>query len=99
METLMGFGVIIGFIVCYLVGRAAMSAMGIIMFDTAVGLVIKPIIFGFFIILIGLGVIGLIFKAIFWVIGGLFSLIVALFPVFVIIALIVAIVKIVRNKK
>lgn len=98
MDAFLGFLVIIGLVVCYLVGRAAMSAMGIIMFDTPVGLVMKPLIFGLFIILIGFGVIGLIFKAIFWVIGGLFSLIVALFPVFVIIALIVAIVKILKNK-
>lgn len=98
MGALMGFGVILGFIVCYLVGRAAMSAMGIIMFDTAVGLVIKPIIFGFFIIFIGICLVCLFFKFIFWILGALLALVLALLPFIVIIGLIVTIIKIVRNK-
>lgn len=98
METLMGFGVILGFIVCYLVGRAAMSAMGIIMFDTAVGLVIKPIIFGFFIIFIGICLVCLFFKFIFWILGAILAIVVALLPFAVIIGLIVAIFRIIRNK-
>jgi hypothetical protein len=98
MEALMGFGVILGFIVCYLVGRAAMSAMGIIMFDTAVGIVIKPIIFGFFIIFIGICLVCLFFKFIFWILGALLAIVIALLPFAVIIGLIFTIIRIIRNK-
>ena len=98
MGALMGFGVILGFIICYLVGRAAMSVMGIVMFDTAVGLVIKPIIFGFFIIFIGICLVCLFFRFIFWILGALLAIVLALLPFIVIIGLIVTIFKIVRNK-
>jgi hypothetical protein len=98
MDAFLGILVIIGLIICWVIGRAAMGAMGIIMFDTPVGLVMKPMIFGLFIVFIGFGIIGLIFKGIFWILGALFSLIVALFPIAVIIGLIVAIFKIVKNK-
>jgi hypothetical protein len=98
MEALMGFGVILGFIVCYLVGRAAMSAMGIIMFDTAVGIVIKPIIFGFFIIFIGICLVCLFFRFIFWILGALLAIVIALLPFAVIIGLIFTIIRIIRNK-
>ena len=98
MGTLMGFLVIIGFIVCYLVGRAAMNAMGIIMFDTAVGLVIKPIIFGFFIVFIGICLVCLFFRFILWILGAILAVIVAMLPFAVIIGLIVAIVKIIKNR-
>lgn len=98
MEALMGFGVILGFIVCYLVGRAAMSAMGIIMFDTTVGIVIKPIIFGFFIIFIGICLVCLFFKFIFWILGALLAIVIALLPFAVIIGLIVTIIRLIRNK-
>ena len=99
MGVLLGLLTIIGFIVCYIVGRATMSALGIIMFDTVVGLVIKPIIFGFFVIFIGICIICVLFRLLFFIIGGMFSLLLMLLPFAVIGGLITLIIKLVRNKK
>jgi hypothetical protein len=98
METFMGLLVIVGLVVCYLICRAVLGAMGIIMFDTAVGLIIKPMLVGFFTVLIGLGVIGLLFKGLFMILGWLLSLIIALLPLIIIIALIYFIVKVLKNR-
>lgn len=61
-----GFLVIIGLILCYMAGRAVMRAMGLVMFGTLSAIIIQPIIFGFFAIVIVLGVIGLLFKLLLW---------------------------------
>lgn len=81
-----GFLVIIGMIICYMVGRGVISAMGLIMFDTLAGLIIKPMVIGFFTLMIGIGVLALFLKALLW-----------LTPFILIIGLIVVIVKAVRK--
>lgn len=85
---LQGFLIIIGMVICYMVGRGVMGAMGIIMFDTLAGLIIKPIIIGFFAIIICLGVLGLLFKVLLWCA-----------PFLLIIGLIVALVNALRRNR
>ena len=98
MEAFMGLLVIVGLVVCYLIGRAVLGAMGVIMFDTAVGLIIKPMLVGFFTVVIGLGVIGLLFKGLFMILGWLITLIISLLPLIIIIALIYFIIRILKNR-
>ena len=93
MDVLMGLLVIIGFIVCYAVGRAVMGAMGIIMIDTIVGIVIKPIIVGFFTIIMFLAVIALLFKGLWFILVLLFKVLLYCSPVVIIVGLIVMLVK------
>lgn len=81
-----GFLFIIGMIICYMVGRAIISAMGLIMFDTIAGLIIKPMVIGFFALAIGLGTLLLFLKALLW-----------LAPFILIIGLLVVIVRAVRK--
>lgn len=94
METFMGLLVIVGLVICYLIGRAVLGAMGVIMFDTAVGLIIKPMLVGFFTVVIGLGVIGLLFKGLFMILGWLISLL----PLIIIIALIYFVIRVLKNR-
>lgn len=94
MDVFLGLLVILGMVVCWVIGRALLSAMGIVLFDTAVGLVMKPLLLGFFAVIIGIGIIGLIFKGIFMVLGWLISLL----PLIIIIALICFIVKVLKNR-
>lgn len=98
MDVFLGLLVILGMVVCWVIGRALLSAMGIVLFDTAVGLVMKPLLLGFFAVIIGIGIIGLIFKGIFMVLGWSISLIIALLPLIIIIALICFIVKVLKNR-
>lgn len=98
MEAFMGLLVIVGLVVCYLIGRAVLGAMGVIMFDTAVGLIIKPMLVGFFTVVIGLGVIGLLFKGLFMILGWLISLIISLLPLIIIIALIYFVIRVLKNR-
>lgn len=81
-----GFLIIIGMIICYMVGRGVISAMGLIMFDTLAGLIIKPMVIGFFTLMLVIGVLALFLKALLW-----------LAPFILIIGLIVVIVKAVRK--
>ena len=98
MDVFLGLLVIIGMVICWVIGRAVLSAMGIILFDTAVGLVMKPLILGFFTVIIGIGIIGLLFKGIFMIIGWLFSLLISLLPIIIIIALVYFIVRVLKNR-
>lgn len=82
----------------YLVGRWALGAMGIIMIDSLAGLIIKPMIWGFFILMFGIGIVGLLFKGLFMILGGLISLLVSLFPIIAIVVLICFIVKVMKNR-
>lgn len=82
----------------YLVGRWALGAMGIIMIDSLAGLIFKPMIWGFFILMFGIGIVGLLFKGLFMILGGLISLLVSLFPIIAIVALICFIVKVMKNR-
>ena len=82
----------------YLVGRWALGAMGIIMIDSLAGLIFKPMIWGFFILMFGIGIIGLLFKGLFMILGGLISLLVSLFPIIAIVVLICFIVKVMKNR-
>ena len=85
---LQGFLIIIGMVICYMIGRGVIGAMGIIMFDTLAGLIIKPIIIGFFTIVICLGVLGLLFNVLLWCA-----------PFLLIIGLIVALVNALRRNR
>jgi hypothetical protein len=82
----------------YLVGRWALGAMGIIMIDSLAGLIFKPMIWGFFILMFGIGIVGLLFKGLFMILGGLISLLVSLFPIIAIVVLICFIVKVMKNR-
>lgn len=94
MGTFMGLLVIFGLVVCYLIGRAVLGAMGVIMFDTVVGLIIKPMLVGIFTVIIGLGIIGLLFKGLFMILGWLISLL----PLIIIITLIYFVIRVLKNK-
>ena len=82
-----GFLVIIGLILCYMAGRGVMRAMGLVMFGTLSAIIIQPIIFGFFAIVIVLGVIGLLFKLLLWCA-----------PFILIIGLIIALIRSMRRR-
>lgn len=97
MDIIVGIACIIGLIVCYVVGRAVMGAMGLIMIDTFVGIVMKPILIGFFTILMFLGVIGLLFKGLLYLLVLLFKVVLYCAPFVIIVALIVALVKAYRK--
>lgn len=49
-----------------MVGRWALRSMGVIMIGSLAGLIIKPTIYGFFILLFGLAVLALLFKLLFY---------------------------------
>ena len=46
---------VIGFIICNIVGRAILRMMGVIMIDSLAGIIFKPAIYGFIAIIIVLG--------------------------------------------
>lgn len=66
MDIIMGISIIIGFVLCYSVGRFILSVMGIIMFDSIIGLIIKPIIMGFFTIIAIIILLSLFLKLLLW---------------------------------
>jgi hypothetical protein len=90
---------VIGFIICNIVGRAILRMMGVIMIDSLAGIIFKPAIYGFIAIIIVLGIIVLIFKGIFYILWYLLILCIKLIPVAIIICLIIFIIKSLKNRK
>jgi hypothetical protein len=90
---------VIGFIICNIVGRAILRMMGVIMIDSLAGIIFKPAIYGFIAIMIVLGIIVLLFKGIFYILWYLLLLCIKLIPVAIIICLIIFIIKSLKNRK
>lgn len=90
---------VIGFIICNIVGRAILRMMGVIMIDSLAGIIFKPAIYGFIAIIIVLGIIVLIFKGIFYILWYLLVLCIKLIPIAIIICLIIFIIKSLKNRK
>lgn len=83
----------------YLVGRVALSAMGVIMIDSLAGLIFKPMIWGFFILTFGLGIILWLFKMLFVLLGYIIGFLFSCIPLVLIVLLVIALVKSIRNKR
>lgn len=90
---------VIGFIICNIVGRAILRMMGVIMIDSLAGIIFKPAIYGFIAIIMVLGIIVLIFKGIFYILWYLLVLCIKLIPIAIIICLIIFIIKSLKNRK
>lgn len=90
---------VIGFIICNIVGRAILRMMGVIMIDSLAGIIFKPAIYGFIAIIIVLGIIVLLFKGLFYILWYLLVLCIKLIPVAIIICLIIFIIKSLKNRK
>lgn len=90
---------VIGFIICNLVGRAILRMMGVIMIDSLAGIIFKPAIYGFIAIIIVLGIIVLLFKGLFYILWYLLVLCIKLIPIAIIICLIIFIIKSLKNRK
>jgi hypothetical protein len=90
---------VIGFIICNLVGRAILRMMGVIMIDSLAGIIFKPAIYGFIAIIMVLGIIVLLFKGLFYILWYLLILCIKLIPVAIIICLIIFIIKSLKNRK
>lgn len=84
---------VIGFIICNIVGRAILRMMGVIMIDSLAGIIFKPAIYGFIAIMIVLGIIVLLFKGLFYILWYLLVLCIKLIPIAIIICLIIFIIK------
>lgn len=84
---------VIGFIICNIVGRAILRMMGVIMIDSLAGIIFKPAIYGFIAIIIVLGIIVLLFKGLFYILWYLLVLCIKLIPIAIIICLIIFIIK------
>lgn len=90
---------VIGFIICNIVGRAILRMMGVIMIDSLAGIIFKPAIYGFIAIIIVLGIIVLLFKGLFYILWYLLVLCIKLIPIAIIICLIIFIIKSLKNRK
>lgn len=90
---------VIGFIICNIVGRAILRMMGVIMIDSLAGIIFKPAIYGFIAIIIVLGIIVLLFKGLFYILWYLLVLCIKLIPIAIIICLIIFIIKSFKNRK
>ena len=90
---------VIGFIICNIVGRAILRMMGVIMIDSLAGIIFKPAIYGFIAIIMVLGIIVLLFKGLFYILWYLLVLCIKLIPVAIIICLIIFIIKSLKNRK
>lgn len=90
---------VIGFIICNIVGRAILRMMGVIMIDSLAGIIFKPAIYGFIAIITVLGIIVLLFKGLFYILWYLLVLCIKLIPVAIIICLIIFIIKSLKNRK
>lgn len=90
---------VIGFIICNIVGRAILRMMGVIMIDSLAGIIFKPAIYGFIAIMIVLGIIVLLFKGLFYILWYLLVLCIKLIPIAIIICLIIFIIKSLKNRK
>ncbi len=90
---------VIGFIICNIVGRVILRMMGVIMIDSLAGIIFKPAIYGFIAIIIVLGIIVLLFKGLFYILWYLLILCIKLIPIAIIICLIIFIIKSFKNRK
>jgi hypothetical protein len=73
--------------ISYLVGRATLKAMGVIMFGSLASIIIKPMVWGFFILMFGIGLLGLLLKCL-----------IACAPVIIIVVLIMIIINMCRKR-
>ena len=62
-----GIGTLILLVIAYFIGCAVLNSMGIIMIGSFSSLIIKPILIGLLIVLVGFGILKVIFQMFGWI--------------------------------
>lgn len=65
MDLLAGILLIIGVVICYAIGAAILSAMGMVLFGSFWRVLFTPVLVGFFAIIIPIALVFWIFKTLF----------------------------------
>ena len=90
--------VILALVLSYIVGRCVLHVMGVVLFGSLSKIIIYPTVIGFFILMLGLGMLIWLFKTLFMFLGWLLGFIIACIPMLLVIGLVVMINKSIKNK-